>query len=63
MQNTETNSCQDLILREYLVSVTVCFFTKPSLKILNVSRGVGQFANKGHVINLTGEEEVTKNWL
>lgn len=45
------------------MSVTVCFSTKPSLKILNVSRGVGQFANEGHVINLTGEEEVTKNWL
>lgn len=45
------------------MSVTVCFSTKSSQKILNVSRAVGQFANMGHIINLTGEEEITKGWL
>lgn len=45
------------------MSVTVCFSTKSSQKTFDVSRVVGHFANQGHVINITGEEEITKGWL
>lgn len=59
----EDKAWADKILREHLMSFTVCLCTKSSQKIFAISRVVGHFAYQGHIINITGEEKITKIWL
>lgn len=49
----EQKAWTDKILREHLISVTVCFSTKSNQSMFDNSRVIGHFANQGHITNIT----------